>query len=316
MDTEVTKRMIDFVGHRKIFYGISAGLVALVVILSLVLGVQLDISFKGGCMVTYSATQEISSGDVDKAVESAIHETVSVQTSQDIKTGKQSIIVTLVGTKSLSTDQQADMTAAMEKAFPDAGIQVEGTTNVDASMGMEFLLKCVIAVVMASILMLIYIGLRFRKIGGMSAGCMAVVALLHDTMMVYAAFVIFRFPLDSNFIAAILTILGYSINDTIVIYDRVRENERLYGRGLDNAQLINKSVNQSLTRTVHTTVTTVIALLVVSIVALIFRVNSILTFTVPLIVGMASGLYTSTCLTTTLWYSWQEHKAKTKANSR
>ena len=88
-------------------------------------------------------------------------------------------------------------------------------------MGTKFFAKCLVAVALAAVLLVIYVALRFRKIGGMSAGVMAVIALVHDVLMVYFTFVIFRFPIDDNFIAVVLTILGYSLNDTIVIYDRV-----------------------------------------------------------------------------------------------
>lgn len=306
---------IDFVNKRKLFYRISAVLVALSILLSLVLGVDLDISFKGGCMATYSSDAPINDNDAAAAIEKAIGQNVSIQTTTDINTGRESIVVSLSGTDSLTTEEQTKMTETLEENFPDVGVKLEGTTNIDPSMGMEFLVKCLVAVVLASVLMLIYIAFRFRKIGGASAGTMSVVALIHDAVMVYTAFVVFRFPLDSNLIAAVLTILGYSINATIVVYDRIRENERLYPK-MDQAELINLSLNQSKTRTVRTTVSTVIALVVVSVVAIIYNVTSILTFTLPLIVGMISGLYSSMCLAPQLWYTWQLHAKKVKAERK
>ena len=127
--------------------------------------------------------------------------------------------------------------------------------------------------------------------------------------VIYAVFVICGIPLNNNFIAAVLTILGYSINATIVVYDRVRENKRLMGKVMV-AELVNTSVNQSLTRSINTTVATVLALLAACIMALIFNVDSILTFAFPLIVGMVSGVYSSLCISSSLWVVWQEHKAK------
>ncbi len=308
-------RNFNFVKNRKLFYRISIVLVVISLLFTFVLGAELDISFKGGCMSTYSSNEIIDVDTAQKAIENAINENVSIQTATDIKTNKESIVVSLSGTNSLTTEGQTNMTSALEKAYPNAGITLEGTTNVDPAMGMEFLLKCVVAIALASVLMLIYIGFRFRKIGGASAGAMAVVALIHDVVMVYTAFVVFRFPLDSNFIAAVLTILGYSINATIVVYDRVRENERLHSK-MSVDELLNLSLNQSKTRNFRTTIATVISLIVLSVVAVIFGVNSILTFTLPLLVGMVSGVYSSMCLAPTLWYSWQEHKKKVKLAKR
>lgn len=158
--------------------------------------------------------------------------------------------------------------------------------------------------------MIIYIAIRFKRISGWSAGVTAVIALLHDVAMVYATFVIFRMPLDDNFIAVALTILGYSINDTIVVYDRVRENKRIYGKSLNTAELMNKSLNQSLSRSIHTSVTTIMAMTIVLIISIIFGIESIFTFAFPMIIGMISGVYSTLCISSSLWVDWQNHKEK------
>ena len=119
-----------------------------------------------------------------------------------------------------------------------------------------------------------------------------------------------RVPLNGNFIAALLTILGYSINDTVVIYDRVRENRRLHGNTMDFATLVNTSINQSLTRSVKTTVTTLLALGTVCVVSLIYGLDSIFTFAFPLIIGMISGVYSTVCIAGPLWVEWELRKNK------
>ena len=126
--------------------------------------------------------------------------------------------------------------------------------------------------------MIFYVAIRFRKIGGLSAGVMAVVALIHDLIIVYFTFVIFRMPLNDNFIAVVLMILGYSLNDTIVIYDRVRENRRKSGPKTTTAELVNSSLNQCLTRTICTSITTIIAIGSVLVVSLIYGISSIISF--------------------------------------
>lgn len=163
------------------------------------------------------------------------------------------------GNQGLTLEQQQAMTKALQETFPDNNIQQSDTTSVNPTMGREFFLKCMVAVALASILMVVYVALRFKKIGGWSAGVTALVALLHDVVMVYLTFVIFRLPLDDNFIAVVLMILGYSLNDTIVIYDRIRENRKLQGPKADVGDLVNLSVNQCLKRTINTSISTLIA---------------------------------------------------------
>ena len=157
--------------------------------------------------------------------------------------------------------------------------------------------------------MVIYIAFRFRKIGGWPAGAMCVIALVHDVIWVFAAFLFLRIPLNDNFIAATLTILGYSINNTIVIYDRVRENKQLLGGSTPLDQLVNVSINQTLKRNTMTTIATMIALITLCVVAVVYQLDSILSFAFPMIVGVAAGFFSSVCLAPELWVSWKERKS-------
>ena len=164
--------------------------------------------------------------------------------------------------------------------------------------------------VFALVLILVYIALRFKNIGGLTGGLMAVLALVNDLMVVFGTFVLLRTPLDGNFIAAMLTILGYSINDTVVVYDRIRENRALMGKKASFEELVNRSVNQSARRTLITTITTVMALGVLCIVAKLYGLDSIFTFAFPLMMGMISGVYTSLCVSTSAWMLWSERSPK------
>ena len=128
--------------------------------------------------------------------------------------------------------------------------------------------------------------------------------------MIYFTFVIFRLPIDDNFIAVVLMILGYSLNDTIVIYDRVRENRRLRGPKPDIAELVNDSINQTLGRTINTTLSTAIAIGTVLVVALIFHLPSVVTFALPMLIGIISGCYSTISIAGPLWVMWQKHKQK------
>ena len=179
-------------------------------------------------------------------------------------------------------------------------------------MGTKFLQKSLVAVVFALVLILAYIAYRFKNIGGLTGGMMAVLALLNDLMVVFGTFVLLRAPLDGNFIAAMLTILGYSINETVVVYDRIRENRGLLGKKASFEELVNHSVNQSARRTIITTVTTVMALGVMCIVSKLYGLDSIFTFAFPLMMGMLSGVYTSLCVSTSAWVAWSERKGTKK----
>lgn len=304
--------MIDFVKNKKIYFGISIALIVITLIFSFVFGVRMDIQFKGGSILTYSYTGEVTKDQVKASVENTLGKLVNVSQKKDVTTGVTSFEVTLAEAQGITSDEQIAVSDALAKDYPDNNFELKSSSSVNPIIGKEFFLKSLIAVAFSSILMIIYIGFRFRKIGGWSAGVMAVIALLHDILIVFATFVICRLPLDANFIAVLLTILGYSINDTIVIYDRVRENQSVIGNKMTYAELVNKSLNQSLKRSLVTSITTVLAMVVVLIVALIFNVNSIISFALPLIVGMVSGAYSSLCISTPLWVIWKEYRLKTK----
>lgn len=300
--------MINFVGKRKWFYIIAAVCMVVVFATAVFWGVPLDIQFKGGSMVTYSYTGDISSADVSNIAQGVVG-SVNVQESQDVSSGVHSMVITVAGSGSLTTELHEKLTHAMEEAFPENNIKIEQTDNVDPTMGKEFFAKCLVAVAFASLLMVVYIAFRFRKIGGWSAGAMCVVALVHDMIWVFAAFLFLRIPLNDNFIAAALTILGYSINNTIVIYDRVRENKRLMGGNAPLEDLVNTSINQTLKRSIMTTVTTMIALITVCVVAMVYQLNSILSFAFPMVVGMIAGLFSSLCLAPELWVTWKGRRS-------
>ena len=303
--------MIDFVGKKKLYFTISSVLILVTLLVSVIFGVKMDIQFSGGTMITYSYDKSIDLKALETEAETQSKQTVSVTEKTDISSGKKIVQISLSSNKGLTPEQYETLNNAILTKFKDSGLTNEGINNVEASMGREFFLKCLMAVAVASILMIVYIAFRFKKISGWSAGVMAVIALLHDVLMVFATFVIFRIPLDSNFMAVVLTILGYSVNDTIVIYDRLRENRKLYPK-MDVAELVNLSTNQCMGRTINTSVSTLLSMVVVSIVALIFNVSSILTFSFPMIIGMISGVYSTLCIATPLWVVWQKGKNKKK----
>ena len=223
------------------------------------------------------------------------------------------VSVQFSGNDAIETDIQQNLEKDLQKQYPDNNFKCLESSSVDASMGFNFLLKCLTAVAIASILMVLYVTIRFKKIGGLSAGVMALVALFHDIAMIYFLYVIFQMPIDSNFIAVVLMILGYSLNDTIVIYDRVREERKILGSKTDVGMVFNLSCTKTIKRTIMTSITTLSAILIVYIVAVFFNISSVQSFALPMMIGVISGCYSSICIAGPLWVMWQNHKKAKKA---
>lgn len=295
---------------RKIFYAISVTLIAAFIALTFILNLNVAIEFKGGTILTYSYTGELKTSDIEKVVGEAVPDKATITLGEDTASNTTTIKIQFSSKEGLSDDKQNAVKTSLTKEFKDNDIKVLESTDVAASNGFDFFLKCLVACAFAAVITIIYIGFRFRKIGGISAGVFSVVALLHDMCMVYGCFVICRFDINANFMAVLLTILGYSINATIIIYDRIRENERLVGSKYELDQLVNLSITQTMGRSIHTTVTTVLAMSTVCIVCFIAGVSSIISFAFPLIIGMIAGVYSSNCIAPTLWVMWEKRKAK------
>lgn len=304
---------INFIGNRKKFYTFSCALIAVVLVFCGIFGVKMDVEFKGGSMITLAYEGDADLNDLKSTIGTELGKSnLTLQTGSDIS-GNQTLTVTLPGSDTLTTEQLDNLLATMNEQYPDNKFVQNEVSNVDATIGKEFLLKSVVALVAACVLILLYVAYRFRKIGGLKAGSTAIVALLHDMFVVFGVFVLLRIPLNGNFIAALLTILGYSINDTVVIYDRIRENSALYGKKqMSLAELVNLSVNQSFARSLMTSITTCLALGVVCVVSVIYRLDSIYSFAFPLLFGMVSGVYSTICIATPLWVDWKNKKKAAK----
>ena len=304
---------INFIGNRKKFYTFSCALIAVVLVFCGIFGVKMDVEFKGGSMITLAYEGDADLNDLKSTIGTELGKSnLTLQTGSDIS-GNQTLTVTLPGSDTLTTEQLDNLLTALNEQYPDNNFVQNEVSNVDATIGKEFLVKSVVALVAACVLILLYVAYRFRKIGGLKAGSTAIVALLHDMFVVFGVFVLLRIPLNGNFIAALLTILGYSINDTVVIYDRIRENSALYGKKqMSLAELVNLSVNQSFARSLMTSITTCLALGVVCVVSVIYRLDSIYSFAFPLLFGMVSGVYSTICIATPLWVDWKNKKKAPK----
>lgn len=312
-------KLVRFTKFSKVFFGISLGIILIGIICNFVFGTQLDIQFRGGSYIKYSYVGDVDTDKLKDVIQTNTKQEVTMSISSDILSNSKkgdayTIRVEFAGTKAISTNEQKKLTQTVQKAFPDNNFKVLEASAIESSMGSKFLLKCLTAVAIASILMVLYVTIRFRKIGGLSAGVMALVALFHDVAMIYFMYVIFQMPIDSNFIAVVLMILGYSLNDTIVLYDRVREERRNFGAKEDIGYVFDYSATKVLRRTIFTSLTTLIAIGTVLVVSMIFNISSVTSFALPMMIGVISGCYSSVCIAGPLWVMWQKHKKKAKAS--
>lgn len=299
----------DFCSKKKMILGILIGVVVLFAGGLIARGANFALEFSGGTMITYDYTGEIDTNETSDAVREIVNVPVNVRKGESIDSAGKQIIISFTSEDGLNVDRQVEMTEALQAKFPDSNIELFDSTDVSPSSGREFLLKCLVAVIFAAVIVIIYIAVRFRKIGGWSAGVCSVLALLHDLLVALAVSVLFGFEFNSNTVAVILTILGYSINNTIVIYDRIRENQRLMPKASLN-ELINAGCSQSMTRSIRTSITTISTMLIVTIVVAVSGYTSLLTFSVPLMFGLISGTYSSLFVAPVTWSWWKSRSAK------
>ena len=198
---------------------------------------------------------------------------------------------------------------ALKEKFADNNIELYDSNSVSPTVAGTFFGKCLVAVLITAALVVLYVGIRFRKIGGVSAAITALCALVLDLLVTFFVCVFFRLQIDSNYIAVVLTILGYSLNDTIVVYDRVRENKKLYPK-LTVRENMDMSIKGVITRNIVTSVTTVLAVLTIVAVSEIYGLVSLRTFAIPMAFGLASGCVSSLFVAGPLWVLWREHKEK------
>lgn len=292
------RQPIDFIGKKKYFFTLS---IAVMLIGLGVLGYNYSqgrgafaygLEFEGGTSTTVDFNKDYTINEIDQEIVPVVEEVTgdnNVQT-QNVEGSNQVIIKTVT----LDLDQREALNQALVDNF-----QVDADTitaeNISSTVSSEMRQDAVVAVLTAAVFMLLYIWLRFKDIRFATS---AVLALLHDVVVVILFYAVSRIAIGNTFIACILTIVGYSINATIVIFDRIREELRYQTRSTDLKLLVNKSVTETLTRSIYTNLTTFIMVAVLY----ILGVSSIREFALPLIVGIVWGAYSSVCITAALWY--------------
>ena len=294
-DREAGKQRFAILKNFKIFGGISALLVVtgLVALILLPFGknlFNLSIDFAGGTEMEFNMHTEVTQ-DVQTEVSGLFKDATGVDASSVTSSGDGNEDV-LIRSTSITSEQRAAVIDKMLEKYSLADTDILNNNDVSASIGSDLQRSAVICSVLAIVLMMLYITFRFEMTSGMAAVC----CLMHDLLIMLSVYVWLQIPLDSNFIAAALTILGYSINASIIVFDRVRENLRT-ARREDFASVAERSVWQTMGRTINTTLTTLFTIGMVY----ILGVPSLKQFTLPLIVGILAGGWSSVLLSCSLW---------------
>ena len=294
-DREAGKQRFAILKNFKIFGGISALLVVtgLVALILLPFGknlFNLSIDFAGGTEMEFNMHTEVTQ-DVQTEVSGLFKDATGVDASSVTSSGDGNEDV-LIRSTSITSEQRAAVIDKMLEKYSLADTDILNNNDVSASVGSDLQRSAVICSVLAIVLMMLYITFRFEMTSGMAAVC----CLVHDLLIMLSVYVWLQIPLDSNFIAAALTILGYSINASIIVFDRVRENLRT-ARREDFASVAERSVWQTMGRTINTTLTTLFTIGMV----FILGVPSLKQFTLPLIVGILAGGWSSVLLSCSLW---------------
>lgn len=284
---------MDFLKYRYVFFAFSLIVIIGGIVFGLVTGFKFDIDFKGGTKIEVDLKEEFNNDDIENIVKNAVGKKALVQKM----TGGESAVT--ITTDVMSEDESDNVVKSLKEKYTN--MDEPSVRNVQPSYGSELLNSALLAIGVAIILILLYIGIRFKTLG-FTAAITAIIALLHDALFIIAIYGIFKLPINSTFVAVILTIIGYSINDTIIIYDRIRENKRKITKFSDTKDTINTSLSQTMKRTMYTSLTTITAILVVYVFALINNQTVLKEFALPLTIGVLVGTYSSIFIASSLWY--------------
>ena len=295
--------MIDFVGKRKIFYTLSLIIIVIGIISFVKNGFVMDIEFSGGSVIETDLGVVYENNDISDIVKEVTGSTPRIQKMGSATEEQTSVSIS---TTTLTEEQKNTIMDKLAEKYAIEDINEKTTfRNVSASFGSEMRNRAILAVAIAAVCIMAYIGIMFKVMSGFSAGVTAVCALFHDLFVMMVVYSITGIALNTTFVAALLTILGYSVNDTVVIYDRIREN-KLINRKMSNEEIVNLSINQSVRRTLFTSILILFALVMMFGFGTYYRVSTIQEFTLPLIAGVVSGTYSSMLLSGNLWVSWNK----------
>ena len=285
--------MFKIIEKSKIWFSISLAIILIGVVLMATRGLNFGIDFKGGTKIVVDFGNSFDKVEADGIVKEyatdAVTKTVE-STQYEIKS------------KDLDETKTAELFDALKEKYSLEDSALISQSQIGPSVGKELTRNAVVAVLIACVAMLIYIAIRFE----FNFGVAALTALLHDVLITLAVYAIFNIPVNSSFIAAMLTIVGYSINDTIVVFDRIRENSHSMRRSTP-AEIANVSINKTLARSINTSLTTLIIIGAVNI-----FVPTVREFSFPLLIGIAAGAYSSIFIASPIWVLLEKRNTKSK----
>lgn len=290
-------RKFDFMKYRKLLFSISASIIILGFVIIAIKGLNFGIDFTGGSSIQANIGKGFEITQVREITDKFDKEAIVTYAGSNND-------IALIKTKiALNVNQQGELIKGFQEKFniQQTNIQIE---QIGPTIGKELKKQALLALFLANLGILVYVSFRFEWRFGVSA----IIALIHDVAMMIVVYSILQIPLNASFIAAILTIVGYSINDTIVVFDRIRENKKNIKK-LDKITLVNQSVSETLARSINTSLTTLLTILTLY----ILGVPAIKDFALPLIVGIISGTYSSIFIASPLWVLITEKFSPAKA---
>jgi len=291
--------MFNIIEKRNIFFAISIVLILAGIIAMIICGgLEQSVDFAGGTTMHINMKNTFDNQEVADLVK----ETIGKEPSSVQKAGDQQAEV-IISMQTIDTETRNKLFEAFKTKYSLEQEDLLSVDNVEPTVGNELKFQAFLSTLIASILMLVYISFRFE----FKSGVAAVIALIHDVLIMISAYAILRIPVSTSFIAAILTILGYSINDTIVIFDRIRENNKVM-RKEPFADVVNTSIWQTISRSIMTSLTTLLTITALY----ILGVPSIKDFALPIIIGLIAGTYSSIFIASPIWVMWREAERKKK----
>ena len=282
--------MLKIVEKTKLWFAISLIIIIIGMGFLVTKGLNLGIDFKGGTVLEIKMNQTFNKADVDMIVDKHAKNEYSSKTVDDGKN-----LEVIIKSEALTPEEIGTLVKEIKTQYKSSEFE---QNTIGGSVGNELKSKAIIALIIATIFMLLYIGVRFE----FKFAAAAITALLHDVLITLGVYAVFQIPVNSAFIAAILTIIGYSINDTIVIFDRIRENQKNM-RKSSLEEVINTSVTQTMSRSINTVATTLF-----TIVSVYVFVPSIRELSLPLIIGILVGCYSSIFIASPVWYLLKKRK--------
>lgn len=283
--------MLKIIEKTKIWFTISAIIMVIGIAFIATKGLNLGIDFKGGTQVVVDLGKDFNKADVDAVV---------IKYAPDAVTNTLENTQLEIKSKSLDSNKVSDLVKELKDKYKDNKVSLVSQNEIGASVGVDLTKNSLIALAVAILGILLYVAARFE----LNFGIASVIAIFHDVFITVSIYAIFSVPVNTPFIAAILTIIGYSINDTIVIFDRIRENSKHY-RGRENTEIADVSITQTFARSINTTFTTL-----TTIVCVYFLVPTVREFAFPLVIGIVTGAYSSIFIASPIWVVLKNRKLK------